>query len=63
MPTNSWARDGAAALSLLLTAGVAHASPDQDRANVAALDTALVLRELRHRQPTVGTGFSRPAMS
>ena len=40
MPTNSWARDGAAALSLLLTAGVAHASPDQDRANVAALDTA-----------------------
>ena len=32
-------------------------------ATVAALDTALVLRELRHRQPTVGTGFSRPAMS
>ena len=32
-------------------------------ATVAALDSALVLRELRHRQPTVGTGFSRPATS
>lgn len=32
-------------------------------ATVAALDTALVLRDLRHRQPVVGTGFSRPATS
>jgi 6,7-dimethyl-8-ribityllumazine synthase len=32
-------------------------------ATVAALDSALVLRELRHRQPIVGTGFSRPATS
>jgi 6,7-dimethyl-8-ribityllumazine synthase len=30
-------------------------------ATVAALDTAFVLRELRHRQPAVGPGFSRPA--
>jgi 6,7-dimethyl-8-ribityllumazine synthase len=32
-------------------------------ATVAALDTALVLRELRHRQSAVGPGFSRPATS
>ena len=32
-------------------------------ATVAALDTALVLRELRHRQPAVGPGFSRSTTS
>ncbi len=32
-------------------------------ATVAALDSALVLRELRHREPAVGTGFSRPVTS
>ncbi len=32
-------------------------------ATVAALDSALVLRELRHRRPAVGPGFSRPATS
>jgi 6,7-dimethyl-8-ribityllumazine synthase len=30
-------------------------------ATVAALDSALVLRELRHQRPAVGPGFSRPA--
>jgi ketosteroid isomerase-like protein len=34
------ARGAAAALGVLLMAGAAHASPDQDRAEVAALDTA-----------------------
>lgn len=29
-------------------------------ATVAALDSALVLRELRHRRPAVGPGFSQP---
>jgi 6,7-dimethyl-8-ribityllumazine synthase len=29
-------------------------------ATVAALDSALVLRELRHRRPVVGPGFSQP---
>lgn len=30
-------------------------------ATVAALDSALVLRELRHHRPTIGPGFGRPA--
>jgi len=32
-------------------------------ATVAALESALVLRELRHRRPAVGPGFSQPATS
>jgi len=32
-------------------------------ATVAALDSALVLRDLRHRRPAVGPGFSQPAAS
>ncbi len=30
-------------------------------ATVAALDSALVLRELRHHRPAIGPGFGRPA--
>lgn len=40
MSTTPTARAAAVSLSALLTAGVAHASPDQDRVDVAALDTA-----------------------
>lgn len=40
MLSSTQARGAAVALSVLLAAGAAHASPDQDRANVAALDTA-----------------------
>jgi len=32
-------------------------------ATVAALDSALILRELRHRRPAVGPGFAQPANS
>ena len=32
-------------------------------ATVAALDSALVLRDLRHRRPAVGPGFAAPASS
>jgi 6,7-dimethyl-8-ribityllumazine synthase len=31
-------------------------------ATLAALESALVLRELRHRRPEVGPGFTRPAV-
>lgn len=40
MLSTSEARSAAVALAVLLSAGAANASPDQDRANVAALDTA-----------------------
>jgi uncharacterized protein (TIGR02246 family) len=40
MNLTTQARGAAVALTTLLAAGAAHASPDQDRANVAALDTA-----------------------
>lgn len=40
MTLKSQARSAAVALTTLLSAGVANATPEQDRANVAALDTA-----------------------
>jgi ketosteroid isomerase-like protein len=40
MTLTTQARGAAVALTALLTAGAANASPEQDRANVAALDTA-----------------------
>src|SRR5690348_1692633 len=40
MTLTTQARGAAVALTALLAAGAANASPEQDRANVAALDTA-----------------------
>lgn len=47
-------RGAAVALSALLTAGVACASPDEDRANVAALDTAYQAAVERNDADTMG---------